>query len=52
MTLEIDGLQAVSGIYPMFHSKCAVDNGGCRNGTICLLSPRDRSGRICKQIVT
>ncbi|KFB38732.1 hypothetical protein ZHAS_00006130 [Anopheles sinensis] len=47
-----DRLEAVTGYCPMFYSQCANNNGGCPENTICLLSPRDPSGKICKEITT
>ncbi|KFB42751.1 AGAP008193-PA-like protein [Anopheles sinensis] len=49
---EINEIEMVSGNCPMFYSQCAVNNGGCRKNTICLLSPRDSSGITCKKIET
>ncbi|KFB38743.1 AGAP008193-PA-like protein [Anopheles sinensis] len=45
-------LEAVTNVCPMFHSECAINNGGCQKDTICLLSPRDPSGKTCKQVST
>ncbi|KFB38741.1 hypothetical protein ZHAS_00006140 [Anopheles sinensis] len=41
-------IEAVTDICPMFHSQCAINNGGCPENKICLLSPRDPAGKTCK----
>ncbi|KFB51815.1 AGAP008193-PA-like protein [Anopheles sinensis] len=45
-------LDAVTDECPVFYSPCADNNGNCPGKTICLLNPREPSGKICKSIAS
>ncbi|KFB41230.1 hypothetical protein ZHAS_00008896 [Anopheles sinensis] len=44
---DVISLIAVTNVCPMVYSPCAINNGNCPDGTICLYKSREISGKAC-----